>query len=320
MNAIEVQFNVDDWFADHHIHRFTHPAMATIFEIFIGDQEHTYSAQAAQAAFNELDLLEQELSRFIENSDIFRINQLKKNQSTIVGPDTFACLQACQVIFDETGGAFDISAGPLIKLWKEKERIDEEISNAHIKDELDRMGSEKLEMDPAAHRITLLADHVELDLGGYGKGYALDRMAEILQDWDIGTALLHGGRSTVLALESPENQDGWPLSISDPLDPQTLLETRLLRQNALSGSGIQKGSHIINPYTGYPVKDRLAAWAGSRSAALSDALSTAFMIMEITAIRDYLSLHNDCSGLIISKGKEGVEREIYRWDGRSEST
>jgi len=316
MNANEVQFNVRDWFADNHIHRFAHPAMATIFEIFIGGQEHTYSAQAAQAAFNELDLLEQELSRFIENSDIHRINQLKKNQSTIVGPDTFACLQACQVIFDETGGAFDISAGPLIKIWKERDNINGEIFSVRIEEEMERMGSEKLELDPSAHRITLLADYIELDLGGFGKGYALDKMAEILKEWDIDVALLHSGRSTVLAMESPVRHDGWPLSISDPLDPQILIEKRLLRHTALSGSGIKKGTHIINPYTGYPVEDRLAAWAGAENAALSDALSTAFMIMEMTAIRDYISSHGGSSGMIISTGKKEEKREICRWSGK----
>ena len=314
MNRIEVQFNIDEWFSDHRIHRFAHSAMATIFEILIGGQEYNYAAQAAQAAFKELDLLQQELSRYIENSDISRINQLKKKQSTIIGPDALACLQACQKIFDDTAGAFDISAGPLIKLWKEKENMDEADFDLRIKDESLKMGLEKLEMDPHLHRVTLLTDNVDLDLGGFGKGYALDKMAGILADWSIDVALLHGGRSTALAMEGPKGREGWPLSITDPQDTGHFLDKRWLRHRALSGSGLQKGAHIIDPSTGYPVQNRLAAWAECPSAALSDALSTAFMIMERPAIEHYLASHRDVFGLIIFIKNHIQEREIKRWE------
>jgi len=315
MENIEVQFNLETWFNKNRIYRFAHGAMATIFEIFIAGQEHNYAAQAAQAAFNQLDLLEQELSRYIENSDIFRINQLKKMQSTIIGPDTFACLRACQDIYDQTNGAFDISAGPLIRLWKEKGDSDPAEFNSRVESETKKMGLEKLDLDEQHHSVSLLVDKIELDLGGFGKGYALDKMAEILEEWSIHSVLLHGGRSTVLALDSPPGQSGWPLSISDPEEPDNLLEKRFLRHSALSGSGLQKGSHIINPFTGYPVKEKLAAWAGAGSAALSDALSTAFMIMDLNEIEHLITTGKDISGLVICQGEEKSERKIFRWPG-----
>jgi thiamine biosynthesis lipoprotein len=139
-------------------------------------------------------------------------------------------------------------------------------------------------------------------------------MAGILREWSIESALLHGGRSSVLALEAPSGQKGWPLSTSDPENPDRILDKHFLRFRALSGSGLKKGSHIVNPYTGYPVMERLAAWAGSENAALSDALSTAFMIMEISEIKHYISNHCTVSGLIITGGKNNDERKIIRWD------
>ncbi|MFQ5628234.1 MAG: FAD:protein FMN transferase, partial [bacterium] len=90
-------------------HHFSHHAMATVFEIYIAAEDAKYAGQAALAAFNELDLLEQELSRFIESSDISRINSLLPGQSTRVGPNAFECLQICQELYTKTGGGFDIT-------------------------------------------------------------------------------------------------------------------------------------------------------------------------------------------------------------------
>ncbi len=303
MNKIELQTGSEEWLDKHGIHRFSHEAMATIFELFIGHQDQSYASQAAQAAFSELDRIEQELSRFIENSDISRINNLSKNQSTIVGSEVFECLQACQMIFQDTEGAFDISSGPLVKLWREKNKFNDSELKSRLNNALKYMGLEKLEINPVNHEVTLIVDNIHLDLGGYGKGYALDKMAEILHEWSIYVALLHGGRSSALALAAPQEQEGWPISISDPGNPQIEIKKHYLKFASVSGSGMQKDSHIINPYTGYPIKDRVAAWALTNSAAFSDALSTAFMIMPVTAIEDYISVHPEASGLLLFSGK-----------------
>jgi thiamine biosynthesis lipoprotein len=119
---------------------------------------------------------------------------------------------------------------------------------------------------------------VKLDLGGIGKGYALDRMAEVLDEWEIATALLHGGHSSVLALDAPPGLAGWPIEMGE--------RTLAARRRALSASGIRaQGEHIIDPRTGRPPNRRVAAWVsleldGSRSpGAVAEALSTAFMIL-----------------------------------------
>ncbi len=257
-----------------------------------------------------MDHLEQELSRYIENSDISRINSLSKNQSVIVGPDVFNCLQACQTLYRDTEGAFDISSGPLIKLWRNRQEYSDSQFESQLNNLLKYMGREKLEINPVSHEVTLLIDDVQLDLGGYGKGYALDRMAEILMEWDISVALLHGGRSSTLALDSPGKLAGWPLTISDPEKPQEVIQSINLRFASISGSGLQKGSHIINPYTGFPVEDRVAAWTYTPSAALGDALSTAFMIMPEDVIYKYISDNREISALILRDDRSRNKQTI----------
>ena len=127
-----------------------------------------------------MDRLEQQLSRFIENSDISRINHLSAGESTIVGYETMQCLQLARLMHAETGGAFDVSVGT---------------------------GFESLELDSgefrACGRSPTGDGRLRLDLGAIGKGYAVDRMAEVLEDWEVDRVLIDAGYSSVLALEPP---------------------------------------------------------------------------------------------------------------------
>ena len=137
---------------------------------------------------------------------------------------------------------------------------------------------------------------MQIDLGGIGKGYAVDLMAELLEEWGLQRALVHGGFSSVLALEPPAGRDGWPLTLSDPVAPSRVLARLSVRQTALGASGVRKGDHIVDPRTGGPVRGRRAAWValprpdqsgaspGARgrecaAGAVTDALTTAFMLL-----------------------------------------
>ena len=136
-------------------------------------------------------------------------------------------------MFDLTGGAFDISIGT---------------------------GLPSLELDADDFLVRATTDGVQVDLGGIGKGYAVDLMAELLEEWGLERALVHGGFSSVLALEPPAGRDGWPLTLSDPGAPSRVLARLSMRQTALSASGVRKGDHIVDPRTGEPARGRLAAW------------------------------------------------------------
>jgi thiamine biosynthesis lipoprotein len=243
------------------VHRFSHAAMATVFEIRCLHADPGYARQAAQEAFRLVDRLEQEQSRFVANSDVSRINHLSAGQATRVSPSTMECLEIARRMHVRTGGAFDISVGS---------------------------GLDGLDFVPEDFTVHARTEGVHLDLGGIAKGYAVDRVAELLEDWEISRALIHGGWSSVLALEPPPDGDGWPLTLSAP-EPgeQRVLARVSARQKALSASGTQKRDHILDPRTGRPVHDR-AVWVaveggedgnrGSR-AAFAETLSTAFMIL-----------------------------------------
>jgi len=269
-------------------HRFAHQAMATVFEILCVHEDRGYAGQAARAAFGLIDRIESELTRHRGSSDISRINRLRPGEPTSVNMWTMECLLLARHFHAETGGAFDIALGS---------------------------GLESVEIDPAESRVTIHAEKVSLDLGGIGKGYALDRAAELLHEWEINRAVVHGGFSSVLVLDAPPDRDGWPLSISLPGSGQVLRRV-VARRQAWSASGIRKKDHIVNPRTGLPVRNRPAVWVSGSLQSLSaacrgddnaahagifetgdspsvaaEAASTAFMIMSLEGIASYCLRH-----------------------------
>lgn len=260
----------------HNAYRFSHYSMGTVFEVFAIHENFGYAEQAAWEAFQKLDRLELKLSRFIENSDISRINNLGKNQSTHIGMETFECLKQCARLTKMTHGAFDITAGK-------------------------NTGMHRLMLDDSDFSVKLLADSIHIDLGGFGKGYAIDSMARLFLEWDIRSVFIHGGKSSVLALDEPPGEKGWPVTLSHPVQTQQILYHVYLKHRAFSGSGLQKGYHIFNPRTGKAVDDRLAAWASASEGATSDALSTAFMVMTPEEIEEYCRRNTDTKGLFILK-------------------
>jgi thiamine biosynthesis lipoprotein len=166
-----------------------------------------------------------------------------------------------------------------------------------------------------------------LDLGGIGKGYAVDLMAELLEEWGLERALVHGGFSSVLVLDAPPGRRGWPLTLSDPCAPSTVLARRSVRQTALGASGVRKGDHIVDPRTGAPARGRRAAWAAVprprrpgeearaderprlAAAAVADALATAFMLLGPGEVQRLCEQSPGLEAWLLSAPAEGPEDE-----------
>jgi FAD:protein FMN transferase len=246
------------------IHIFNHHAMATQFQARIADEEKNYAAQTAQAAFALADELESRLSRFHANSDIAQIAQLAVGGKLRLSEPAFACLEIAKRMEAVTRGAFCVSAAAL-------------------------------QSQPAPPRWTLLKEQFSLrcdggkldfDLGAIGKGFALDRMAEVLREWNCPAFLLVAGGSSILAGEAPAGAAGWSCGLGDDHSPRRFR----LKQCSLSGSGLAvKGKHIFDPRTGKPARRQNRAWALTETAAESDALSTACMVLDETEIAEILA-------------------------------
>jgi thiamine biosynthesis lipoprotein len=288
-----------DWAAVPNIQRFAHQAMATTFEIVVQHEDVPYARGAANAAFAELDRIEGMLSRYIENSDIARINALPAAKALPLSLDTFECLKISAQMHAETKGAFDVTVGLLVDCWRDKDKKPRTPSAQELQFAREHTGAGLILLDEATHAMALTRSPVRVDLGGVGKGYGVDRMAEALREWSIDRALIHGGFSSVLALDAPEGAAGWPVTLSHPADRTCTLARVELERIAVGGSGLERGPHIIDPRMGKPVQGMLAAWSMAPDAARADALSTAFMIMTPEEIGAYCAAHSAVRGLVI---------------------
>lgn len=309
----------ENWEEVPNIRRFCHEAMATTFEVIIAHEDERFARQAAFAAFEEVDRLEAELSRFVPNSDVARINKLPVNQPLRLGLDTFECLKLSEKIYAQTEGAFDVTVGPLLECWRDKDKKPRTPSQEQLDTALQNVGTDLIYLDEDEHTITMLAGPVQVDLGGVGKGYTVDRMAEMLREWTVEAALISGGYSSVLALDAPEGTVGWPVTLSNPDDHKQILIRTNLKNRGLGSSGLQQGRHIIDPRSGQPVEGRRAAWSSAPDAGTADALSTAFMIMGPEQIEQYCTRYQEVKAVIVLQGadKQIRKEEVLRfgfWD------
>lgn len=183
----------------------------------------------------------------------------------------YECLRLAAEANEQTGGLFDITLGTLIEHQK----------NAVAGNAPDLAG--KLSIDPERPALTCIEAGREIDLGGIGKGYALDQIKVLLEDWGIESALLAAGASTQLAF-GPKT---WPIELSGDHGQQTTIE---LSNQALSASGIAiQGSHIVSPLEQAEPKSYTfkRAWILQPSAAMADAWSTALMLIDAEQLKAF---------------------------------
>lgn len=252
-----------------HIHQFEHHAMKTTFILRIVSDDAKLAQDVAHTAVVLLDEIEMTLSRYIEGSDVFRINHMETGQTLFISQTCYDCLRLAAEAHEDTGGLFDITLGTLIEHQKNKA--------AGSVPSLSGM----LSIDPNRPAITCVTAGREIDLGGIGKGYALDQLKILLEDWGIESALLCAGASTQLAFGSAT----WPIELSGEHNQLTIK----LNNQALSASGIGiQGSHIVSPHKRRaPDYHFKRAWILQPSAALADAWSTALMLIDAKQLRTF---------------------------------
>jgi thiamine biosynthesis lipoprotein len=275
-------------------------AMGSLFEVYLAGTDRETLVAAADEALNEVERLERQLSHYRDDSDIARLNKNAAKQWVRLEPKLYALLKHCAQITEETDGAFDITAGPLIKAWgfyRGEGRIPE---NEKIKEILQNVGIYRILFDDEDHLVYFTTKGLDINLGAVGKGYAMDAAAETLRFFGVKSAVVHGGQSTIYALGSPPDAMGWEFTVKDPRDRETPIETVLLRDEAISTSGNYEQffevdgvrySHIIDPMTGRPAQGVISVSVIAPSAADSDALSTAFFVLGRERTEEYCLTH-----------------------------
>ena len=273
--------------------RLARPAMATRFEWVLWGQTPERLRAAGEEALDEVDALEAALSRYRGTSDIGRVNAGAAAGPVRVSPNTFGLLERARSLTDATDGAFDITVGALLRAWGFVGNTGRKPSAETVRRARDAAGWNRVRLDASAFSVTFDHPDVELDLGAIGKGYALDRAMDLLTEAGVPHALLHGGTSSILARGLAPDGGPWRVGLppatkpgngptSPPVTPVSLQETSLSVSAVWGKSFAEAGEvfgHVLDPRIGEPVRRARCAAVMGEEAAVSDALSTALLVL-----------------------------------------
>jgi len=288
--------------------RLHRPAMACRFEILLDGVDEGHAA-VAREALDEADRLEAELSVFRETSALSRVNQTAGATPAEVDADLFALLVRCRDLHGRTAGAFDITSTPLSRCWGFLRREGRLPSPEAIDAARAMVGMPGVVFDETARTVQFARAGMELNLGSIGKGYALDRMAALLRGRGVAHALLSAGGSSAVALGG--RGEGWTVDIRSRQVSAGKLARLHLRDGALATSGAgeqffevdgKRYGHVVDPRTGWPAAGVLSVSVVTAEGALSDALSTAFLVGGLDVARRYCASYPQTLAFVTPDG------------------
>ncbi len=289
--------------ADHWI-RIHRRAMACRFEITLSGEDAA-DVPAARAALDEADRLEEALSVFRDTSHLTAINRTAADAPVAIDAELFALLDTCRRLHDDTGGAFDITSTPLSRCWGFLHREGRLPPLDAIDSARALVGMTHVALDAGAQAVRFAKPGVELNMGSIGKGYAVQRMCDLLARRGAPHALVSAAGSSIAALGGRGR--GWEIDLHSRQRAGTPLARVFLRNGALATSGAgeqfievdgRRYGHVLDPRTGWPASGVLSATAIAGDAATADALATAFLVGGVDLARAYCASHPETLAVV----------------------
>ena len=297
---------------------FAHRAMATEFAITLygprAESTNYEQRQIADEVFAAIDDLEQRISSWIPSSHISRVNREGHLGPVPVSRDVIVLLEAAQSYHASTGGAFDVTVGPLMELYGFYAKEGNEPDPTEVAAVLERVGMQKVTVDSSAGTVSLAVEGMRIDFGGIGKGYALDVAADVLRGHGVTSAYLSGGTSSIVAIGTPPDRDYWTVRVRNPYNEEEVLETIPLVDQSFSASGCygpmlevdgKAICNILDPQTGQPLTGVLSTAAIAPRGMESDALGTAFLVMGRDRIEAYCRAHPHVAAVYVRETAGG---------------
>jgi len=271
-------------------------AMGSAYSIVVYDEDRYLLQAAVDGAFEEVRRLDDLLSNYKPSSELSKVNLLAADHPVVVTEELFNFLSACQEYSRQSEGAFDITVGELMKVWGFYKGSGHMPGPAEVAEALQSVGWRNVQLDPAHHTVFFTRKGIQLDPGGIGKGYAVDRMVKILKQSGIKTGLITAAGSSIFGFGTPPGEEGWPVDIRNPFDESKPEAEVVLKNQSLSTSGSYEKfftvqgkvySHIMDPRTGFPATGMISVSVIASRTIDSEAWTKPFFING----RDWASKH-----------------------------
>ena len=268
-------------------YEFAEPHMWTLWHITLYASDEATARAAVRAAFARVAKLDEMMTDYVPDSELVLLSYSPPNVPVKVSDDLFDVIQNAQAIARQTDGAFDMTVGPLVQLWRRAKRQQALPPADRLAEAWTRVGWQKLQLDPRNKTVTLLAPNMRLDLGGIAKGYAADAALRVLREKGLTRALVAASGDLAIG-DPPPGKRGWRVGIGEVDGKTNGVATLLLLHNAgVSTSGDMEQfvelngirySHIVDPGTGRGLTNRLQATIIADCTTRSDALATAVCV------------------------------------------
>ncbi|QQS47073.1 MAG: FAD:protein FMN transferase [Acidobacteriota bacterium] len=263
-------------------------SMGCVWSIVIDGRQDKPRRLIVDEAFNEIDRIDRLMSNYKPSSELSRINREAGHGPVAIDPELFDFIELCLSYSERSEGAFDITVGALMKTWGFFRAEGRLPSDAEIEAARKKTGYRHVILNQNGKTIRFDVQGLELDLGGIGKGYAVDRAVEVLRRHGITRALVNGCGSTIYGLGAPEDAQGWEIEIEDPLDHRKTARKIRLQNQALSVSGGYgkyfevngvRYSHILDPRNGRPARGVSSVAVITATGVDGDALDNVFYVL-----------------------------------------
>ena len=266
-------------FAAPHRFEYSQVAMGVRARIVLYAADGSAAQEAAGIAFDRIAALEDVMSDYRPTSELNKLCEKAGGPSVKVSPELLFILAESQELAQRSGGAFDVTVGPLVNLWRDARKTGVLPTPAEITAAQNLVGWRKMTIDPKASTVKLSVPGMKLDLGGIAKGYACDEAIRILREQGMDSALIEMGGDIVVS-KSPQGTDGWEIEVAG--------KPMALANKAVSSSGdteqfVEIGgkrySHIVDPRTGLGLTNRIAVTIIAPNGVTSDGLATAISVL-----------------------------------------
>ncbi len=273
-------------------------SMACTYQIVVYGDDLPRLRKVVESAFDEVDRIDRLMSHYKPDSPLSQLNRHAAQAPLKVDPELFEFIAECLRYSRVSDGAFDITVGPLMKVWgffRGEGRMPSDVELSTVRRSV---GYQHVILHERERTISFARPGVELDLGGIAKGYAVDRAVDVLRQGSISHALVSAGGSTIYGLGAPPHEAGWQVRIQDPVAPDRAAVTVRLKDQALSVSGSyekffelggQRYSHVMDPRTGRPVEGVLSVAVITDNGTSGDALDNLFYVQGTAWSRKFLS-------------------------------
>jgi thiamine biosynthesis lipoprotein len=257
--------------------------MGTLFSIKLYAQNEQQAKQAFQAAFARISQLDSSLSDYRADSELSRITKLAVEKPIPISADLFKVLAKSQTLAEQTGGAFDVTVGPLTRLWRQSRHSHVLPDPAVLKDALFRSGFHKMHLDLTTRRVCFDVAGMQLDAGGIAKGYAADEALGVLSSLGIKSALVAASGDLAFS-DAPPGEKGWTIRI-DALDRPLVLANAAVSTSGASEQNFEvngvRYSHIVDPKTGLGLTTNITTTVIAAHGIDADSIATAVNVLGV---------------------------------------